>query len=151
MSHFATAEPTFTCTYDTVHQRLHGCWHGPVTDAELYEHYADLMALAEIHENCRFWQLDMVARNWQHKGFGWWFSNEFAPMAHAALGGPLFIAYVLGAAHHAAANSPGNQVIQHNCAAADVYPFLFEDPECAQEWLVHQQAHDEKTRSRPIA
>ena len=147
----ATAEANFTCTYDAVRQQLYGCWHGPATDAELYENYAELMALAEAHGGCRFWLLDMVARNWHQSGFGWWFRNEFAPLAHATLGGPLFIAYVLGAAHQAIVNSPGTQVTQHNCAAADVYPFFFEHAECAQEWLTHQQTHDEKLRSRPIA
>jgi hypothetical protein len=151
MPHFATAEPTFTCTYDTAHQRLHGCWHGPVTDADLYEHYAELMSLAEAHDCCRFWQLDMVARNWHQSDFGRWFGNEFAPLAHAALGGPLFIAYVVSPAHYAAANKPSTQATQHNCAAFDVYPFFFDQVDCAQEWLAHQQAHDEKTRSRPVA
>ena len=143
---FTTAAGNFTCTYDAVRRQLLACWHGPVTDTELYEHYAELMALAECHDGCRFWQLDMVARNWHPSGFGRWFGNEFAPLAHAALGGSLFIAYVLSPAHHAIVNSPSTQATQLSCAAHDVYPFYFDQAAAAQDWLAHQQAHDELTR-----
>jgi hypothetical protein len=145
----ATADATFTYTYDATRQQVLACWAGPVTDAELYAHYAELLALAEDHDCCRFWQLDMVARNWHTSAFGRWFGQDFAPLAHAGLGQPLFIAYVLSPAHHTLANRLGTQATQHNCAAYDVYPFFFDSEEGAQEWLAHQQAHDEDTRHQP--
>ncbi len=142
----ATADRLFTCAYDAVRRQLLGCWHGPTTEAELYEHYAELMALAETHGNCRFWQLDMVARNWPAPAFGRWFGNEFAPLAHAALRGPLFMAYIVSPAHAAQAGITATQATQHNCATCDVYPFFFDNPTDAQEWLAHQQAHDQGAR-----
>lgn len=145
----AISDYNFTYTYDASRRQLLGCWHGPVTETELYTHYAELMALAEAHDYCRFWQLNMVARDWHASGFGRWFGHDFAPSAHAALGRPLFIAYVLNPAHRKIADSPSTQATQHNCAAADVYPFFFDSEECAQQWLAHQQAHDEETRRRP--
>lgn len=149
MAPAATFDDKFTSTYDASRRQLVACWRYPATDIELYEQYAELMALAETHDCCRFWQLDMVARNWHTPAFGRWFGHEFAPLAHAALGKPLFIAYILEAQHQPFANSPGTQATQSSCATHDVYPFFFEEEGSAQEWLAHQQAHDEDTRTRP--
>lgn len=149
MSAAATSDCKFTCLYDASRRQLLACWHAHITDVELYEHYAELMALAEAHANCRFWLLDERARNASSSTFGRWFGNEFAPLAHAAFGRPLFIAYVVMAEHREVIASLGAQAMQHSCAAHDVYPFYFDSFAEAQAWLWHQQAHDEETRIRP--
>ena len=121
---------------------LRGCWHGTVTADDLYGHYAELMAAAETHGNCRFWLLDMRLRNWHTSSFSRWFGNEFAELAHITLGQPIFMAYVLHPNHRAIADSPGMQAVQCHCAAHGVYPFFFDHDAAALDWLMHQQAHD---------
>lgn len=132
---------TFSVHYDPATQQVHACWCGAVPDADLYGHYAELMATAEAHGNCRFWLLDAQARTNSSPAFGRWMGNEFAPLAYAALGQPLFLAYVVPPAHRAAISSPAGQAMQHSCAAHSVYSFYFDDLVPAQEWLAHQQAH----------
>ena len=143
MPNSTLASSHFDLAYDLGSQRLVGCWHGAVTEKDLYLHYAELMAAAEAHGNCRFWLLDMRERNWHTPGFGRWFGNDFAEMAHATLGQPLFIAYVLSLSHKVIVDSPGVQVTQYQCAAYSVYPFFFDSEAAALDWLAHQQAHDE--------
>lgn len=145
----ATSPASFVCTHDTAHRQVRACWTGPTTDAELYAHYAELMALAEAHGGCRFWLLDVRGRNVSSSVLGRWFGNEFAPLAHAAFGKPLFLAYVADPQHRSSVNSPGAQAMQHSCAAHDVYSFYFDSLPAAQDWLAHQQAHDEEARRRP--
>jgi hypothetical protein len=136
-----TADFTFSATYDPATQQVHAHWRGIVPDADLYAHYAELMAIAEAHDNCCYWLLDAQARTNSSPTFGRWMGNEFAPLAHAALGQPLFLAYVVSPAHRAAVGGPAGQAMQHSCAAHSVYSFYFEDMAPAQEWLAHQQAH----------
>jgi hypothetical protein len=133
---------TFGLTYEAATQQLHGCWRSPVPEDDLYGHYAELMDAAEMHQNCRFWLLDMRARNWHAPNFGWWFGNEFAAIAQQVLGQSLFIAYVLSPTHKALADSLSVQATQCNCAAYGVYPFFFDNEAAARDWLAHQQAHD---------
>ncbi len=137
----AIADFTFIATYDPATQQVHARWCGAVPDADLYAHYAELMALAEAHGNCRYWLLDAQGRGNASPAFGRWMGNEFAPLAYAALGQPLFLAYVVNPAHRAAISSPAGQAMQHSCAAHSVYSFYFEELAPAQEWLAHQQAH----------
>lgn len=144
-----TPSYTFSLTYDAAARQLHSCWRGTTTDDELYAHYAELMAAAEAHDYCRFWLLDMRERNWHASGFGRWFGNEFAAIAHQVLGQPLFIAYVLNPTHKAIADSPGVQATQYNCAAHGVYPFFFDNEAAARDWLAHQQALDTPGQAAP--
>jgi hypothetical protein len=136
-----TADFTFTATYDAGTNQVRAHWRGAVPDADLYAHYAELMAIAEANGNCCFWLLDAQARANSTPTFGRWMGNDFAPLAYAALGQPLFMAYVVSPAYRAAVSSPAGQAMQHSCAAHSVYSFYFEDLEPAQEWLAHQQAY----------
>jgi hypothetical protein len=141
MPSYCNADFTFSVSYDAAVQQVHAYWCGPVLDDDLYGHYAELMATAEAHGNCRFWLLDVQDRTTSSPTFGRWFGNEFAPLAHAVFGRPLFIAYAVSPAHRASITSPATQAMQHSCAAHDVYSFYFEGLEPAREWLAHQQAH----------
>ena len=58
----------------------------------------------------------------------------------AALGRPVFIAYVLSPRHQASAEGAGAQATQCACARHDVYPCFFTDEEAALDWLRYQQA-----------
>lgn len=133
----------FTLTYDAATSRLLGHWPACVADHALRAQYADLLTAASAHGNCRFWLLDLRARDWHTPDFGRWYSEVFAPATHAALHQPVFIAYVLRSAHYAIANTPGVQATQRGCAAHGVYPFFFDSETAAHEWLAHQQALDE--------
>lgn len=137
------SEPTtFQLHYDVAAKLLRGGWSAPVLDADLRGHYIGLLAQAQAYGNCRYWLLDLRQRNWHMPSFGQWISTEFAAAAHAALGQPLFIAYVLGPRHQTAAEAPRSQTAQCDCTQHDVYPYFFASEEAALDWLRHQQAFD---------
>jgi len=140
------ADYTFTLTYDAGAQQLLAHWRGSVPEANLYAHYAELMALAEAHGNCRFWLLNVGERNWHTPGFRHWFANEFVGLLHAAMQQPVFMAYVVSAAQAELVKTPVIQAVEHNSAQHDVYPFFFGSEAAARDWLAHQQAHDEASR-----
>lgn len=131
----------FQLDYDATARLLRGTWPSSVLDADLRAHYAELLAEARTY-GCRFWLLDMRERNWHMPAFGRWYSTEFAAAVRAALGQPVFIAYVLSPSHQAMAESPQVQATQRGAAAHDVYPYFFGDEFAALEWLRHQQAFD---------
>jgi hypothetical protein len=144
----ATSSDAFTFTYDPALRQLHGLWTSPVTEADLYAHYAELVAAAEAHGNCRFWLLDLRARNWHTPRFSRWYANEFSALVAAAVGQPLYIGYLVGPAHAAPAGSLLTQVMQGNSAAHGLHPYYTEQEAAAREWLLHKQLLDPQEQAR---
>jgi hypothetical protein len=134
-------------TYEPAQRLLYGCWKKPVTETHLYAHYAELVAAAEAHGNCRFWLLDLRARNWHTPRFGRWYANEFAALASAAVGQPLYIAYLVGPSHTEAAGGLLTQVMQGNSAAHGLYPHYTQDEATARAWLRQQQQIDPREQA----
>jgi hypothetical protein len=137
-----TVSQTFELYYEAAHKLLRGTWTAPVLDADLRSHYAELLALAQRH-GCYHWLLDMRARNWHMPSFGRWFSTEFAAEAHAALGQPLYIGYLLSARHQALEESDREQAAQHTCLQHQLYLAAFTADTAEAEalaWLQQQQA-----------
>ncbi|MDO7887065.1 hypothetical protein [Hymenobacter cheonanensis] len=134
-----TETDTFHLRHDAAAQLLRGHWPAPVLDADLRSHYAELLAQAQEHAGCRYWLLDMRRRAWHMPSFDTWFSAGFAAEVQAALGQPVFIAYVLSPRHQTAAESTRTQVAQRACAQHDVYPCFFAEEDAALAWLHHQQ------------
>lgn len=130
---------TFQVCYLPAERLLRGAWTTQTLDADIRDHYSELIALAQEHD-CRYWLLDMRQRNWHMPSFGQWFSTEFAPLVHAALGQPLFVAYILSPRHRAVAESMRIQACQRGCAQHDVYTYYFENEEAARDWLHYQQS-----------
>ena len=131
---------TFQLTYDDANSLLLGTWPGQVLDVELRHQYEELLVAAQRHGSCRYWLLDMRARNWHMPSFGRWFGADFAAAVHRALGQPVFIGYVLSPRHREAASTPRTQATQRGCATHNVYPYFFDSPDAALDWLRHQQA-----------
>lgn len=131
----------FAFEHDAAARRLRVAWGSSMAEAEMRAQYRALLATAAA-ARCRFWLLDLRARNWHTVSFGRWFSEEFAPQVHAALHGSAFLAYVLDPALHGAVSSPNAQATQCGCAEHDVYPFFFDSELAAVAWLQHQQSLD---------
>ncbi|HET9502289.1 MAG TPA: hypothetical protein VFO93_02025 [Hymenobacter sp.] len=133
---------TFTFSYENATHCLLARWHGTVPDADLYAHYAELMATAEAHGYCRWWLLDIRARSWPTPSFRHWMNTEFAPLAQAALIKPLSIAYLIADEQNEHIAQAGIQNVRHNLAGHDVQPAFFNSEAAALAWLAQQQAQD---------
>ena len=131
---------TFQAQYVPAEKLLCGAWTAPTLDVDIRDHYSEVLAQAQEHGGCRYWLLDLRQRNWHMPSFGQWFSTDFAPTAHAVLGQPLFVAYLLSPRHRAIAESDRAQACQRRCAQHDVYTYYFADEDAAFDWLRHQQA-----------
>lgn len=140
MPTYHTPHYTFTYSYDPTTRCVHARWHGTVPDADLYAHYAELMATAEANGHCRWWLFDVRARNWPSTSFRHWLNAEFVPLAKAALGEPLFLAFVVGDGQYENISLAGLQNVQNNLAGHDVQPGFFESEAAARAWLAQQQA-----------
>lgn len=139
----STSLPTrFSFAHDPATSCLRAHWAGPVAEAHLRTQYADLLAAASAHGNCCFWLLDLRQRNWSSPEFGRWFSDVFAPAAHAALHQSVFVACILSSAQRKPANTAAVHTSQRVCTAHGLYTFFFDDEANAREWLAHQQEHD---------
>ena len=139
MSTVASSSASFSFAYHPTSQQLRGEWVGPVVDADMRRHYGELLAEARAHGNCRFWLLDLRRRNWHDLGFPAWYQEVLVPTLHAALGQPVFIAYVLDPVRRDVADNVCVQDTQRNCAAHDVYPYFFDNEADARAWLAYQQ------------
>jgi hypothetical protein len=128
----------FQLHYDAATRLLCGTWLAPVLDADLRSHYAELLEAARQIGSC-YWLLDMRQRNWHMPSFSRWFSQEFGAAVQAAIGRPVFVAYVLSPRHQTAAEEIRTQLCQRESAAHDFYPYFFADESAALDWLRHQQ------------
>lgn len=131
-------QDVFQLLYDATAGLLRGGWLGPVLDADLRSHYAQLVQAAQPH-GCCYWLLDMRRRNWHMPGFRHWFCTEFVAAVRAALAQPVFIAYVLSPRHRGASETTGEQAAQQRSREQQVYPGAFADEAAALAWLRQQQ------------
>lgn len=132
-------QTVFQFYYDAAADLLHGSWPAPVLDADLRGHYAELLRAARQHGHCCYWLLDMRQRNWHMPSFGQWVSTEFAPAVQAALGQPIFVAYILSPRHHSAAARTHEQRAQQETRAQHMHSDAFADEAAARAWLRQQQ------------
>lgn len=99
--------------------------------------YQAILAEAKTHGNCRFWLLDLRRRPLDGPDLNEWFRDQFSLQVAAALGGPLFTAYLAGPHQRLAAESTEMERHLRHAATLDSYP-LFYDNE-AVSWLCDQQ------------
>jgi len=142
MSCISSPRSMFDTMYSTTQRLLLDRWHGPVDFTQLPGHYTSLLALAQQHQGCRFWLLDLRACAWSTPMLSPLFSHYFALHAGGVLGCPLFIAYVLPPAPYALAQASTPDHLLRLCAAHQVYPSFFEAKADALAWLHHQQGLD---------
>ena len=133
------SQAVFQFHYDAAADLLQGGWPGPVLDADLRGHYAELLLAAQQHGGCCYWLLDMRGRNWHMPSFGHWFTTEFIAAVHVALGQPVFIAYLLSPRHRSAAETTREQLAQQASRERQVYPSAFADEVAARAWLQQQR------------
>ena len=131
-------QDVFQLTYREADGLLHGCWLAPVLDADLRIHYGELLQEAQLVGNCRYWLLDIRRRNWHMPSFGHWANTEYVPAVRAALGSPIFVAYVMSPRHLSAATRPQDRRTQEQIRDQELYSESFADEAAARTWL-HQQ------------
>ncbi|GAA4357477.1 hypothetical protein GCM10023185_22230 [Hymenobacter saemangeumensis] len=140
----AALSTTFQIVPEPANGLLTAQWAQAVAnpDADLRSDYAQLLAEAHRQSNCRFWLLDLRGRNWHAPSFGPWFAHDYARQVARALGGPVFIAYVLAPQHRPIAESEATATTQRAAAAHDLYPYFFDNETDARSWLCDQQELD---------
>lgn len=137
----------FSFFYESDSHILRGSWPGPVPQTQLPACYEAMLTAAQAQGNCHFWLLDMRPRNWHSAEFAHWFVTEFAARAVAALGQPLFIAYVVAGEQQVPVESTATDTMLRQVASANCYPFYFRDEASALAWLHDQQAADHPAAS----
>ena len=125
---------------------LIGRWLQATPPPELQGTYQAMLAAARVHGNCRFWLLDLRRRPLAGPDLNEWFRQQFTPQLAAALGGPLFTAYLAGPHQRAAAESAEMELHLRHVATLDSYPLFYDDEAEAVTWLCEQQ---ERAGGRP--
>lgn len=118
---------------------LIGRWLQALPPPELQGTYEAMLAAARAHGGCRFWLLDLRRRPLAGPDLNEWFRDQFSPQLAAALGGPLFTAYLAGPHQRLAAESEEMELHLRHEATLDSYPLFFDNEADAVSWLVAQQ------------
>ena len=134
-------QDVFQLRYDAAAGLLHGRWRAPVLDADLRLHYGQLLHEAQLAGGCRYWLLDIRRRNWHMPSFGQWANTELVPAVLAALGAPVFVAYVMSPRHLSAATRPQDERTREEIRAQQLISESFADEAAARAWL-HQQRQE---------
>ena len=118
---------------------LRATWSRPAVPHELSSFYEELLVCARESGNCRFWLLDLSQRNWAEPSFLQWLGQEFVGQATAALGGPIFVAFLIAPQHLSQLKS--SYIADIRCRATEVnfYFTFFENAALAVDWLRDQQ------------
>ena len=142
-SAFSSAIDTFTITYDPQHELLRARWTQPLSDEELQATLLALLAAAQTHANCRYWLLDVRQRPIASVAFRRWARQVLHPQLRAALGGPVFAAFLVTPAQRPAVENPAMDEYLRAAAAQELYPYYFEEEPAALSWLHDQQERDQ--------
>lgn len=118
---------------------LIGRWLRELPPPELQGTYETMLATARANGNCRYWLLDLRRRPLAGPGLNEWFRDQFTPQVTAALGGPLFTAYLAGPHQTLAAESAEMELYLRHAATLDSYPFFYDEEAEAMNWLREQQ------------
>ena len=118
---------------------LIGRWLQNLPPPELQGTYEAMLAAAQAHGNCRFWLLDLRRRPVAGPDLNAWFRDQFSPRIAAALGGPLFTAYLAGPHQRPAVESNDMELYFRREAAVNAFPQLFENEVEAVTWLRAEQ------------
>ena len=140
---FALPSDVFSLAYEPRTDILRGSWAGPLPASALPGCYAQLLAAAHAHGRCRFWLLDLQARNWSDEAFNRWFAAQFMPQVLTTLGQPLFMACVVQPGQRPNVEDGRTEQFLRQLAGRNIYPFYFATEADARAWLYDQQAGEE--------
>ena len=118
---------------------LVGRWLQALPPSALQGTYEAMLAAAREHDNCRFWLLALPRRPLVGPNLNEWFCDQFSPRLAAALGGPLFTAYLAGPHQRVAAESAEMELHMCREATLDSYPLFYDNEADAMDWLGEQQ------------
>ena len=117
---------------------LVGRWGYQPDPAELPAAYQELMAVG-VRDRCRFWLQDIRRRTHNDPATTHWLLTEYFPSMAQRLGGPLFVAYLVGPAlHQSIVQTPGfvpRAAYADRSFAVD----FFGDEGAAIHWLATEQ------------
>ena len=117
---------------------LIGCWLQALPPPEQQGMYEAMLAAAQANGSHRFWLLDLCRRPLAGQGLNEWFRDQFSPQIAAALGGPLFTAYLAGPYQRQAAENAEMEFHLCHAASLDSYPLFYDDEAGAVAWLSEQ-------------
>jgi hypothetical protein len=129
----------FSLEYRSDLDILIGRWLQALPPPELQGTYEAMLAEAKASGNSRFWLLDLRRRPLAGPHLNDWFREQFTPQLAAALGGPLFTAYLAGPHQRLAAESAEMELYLRHAATLDSYPLFFDNESDAISWLTDQQ------------
>jgi len=140
---FALPSDMFSLAYEPRTDILRGSWAGPQPASALPGCYVQLLAAAHAHGRCRFWLLDLQARNWSDDSFARWFAAQFIPQVLSTLSQPVFIACIVQPEQRAHVENDRTELLLRQVADCNVYPFYFVTEADARAWLADQQAGEQ--------
>ncbi len=135
----------FHLAYEPGSDTLAAAWPRSLPMELLPACYEALLAAAQAQHSCRFWLLDIRQRNWHSAEFGHWFITEFVPRAVAALGQPLFMAFLVADEQQQFIESAATDTILRQAAKLNCFPFYFNYEEAALAWLRDQRDAEQAT------
>jgi len=145
---FALPSDVFSLAYEPRTDILRGSWAGPLPASALPECYAQLLEAACAHGRCRFWLLDLQARNWSDDSFNRWFTAQFIPQVLSTLGQPVFLACVVRPGQRTHVEDGRTGLLLRQVAGCNIYPFYFATEADARAWLADQQAGEQPAPDR---
>jgi hypothetical protein len=129
---------SFSLTYLPDERLLIGRWLRPVSLADIKTHYAALLEVAQAHDNCRHWLLDVRRRQLNDPAVVQWFGQEFSPKLPALLDQPVVIAYFSMVNQDFASEDPNLwENIKQGAMQGSRYCYFNQESE-ALAWLTQQ-------------
>lgn len=118
---------------------LLGTWHRPVASADLQRGYEALLTAAR-QQAARFWLLDLRLRGVSSEDDTLWVLEDFLPRLLPALGGPVFIAFLIPEAQLSTAGDPADGELM--AATPSYHVRLFASEKAAGAWLARRRQHE---------
>ncbi|GAA3975035.1 hypothetical protein [Hymenobacter antarcticus] len=138
----------FALTYEPAPNLLVGRWLRDITDRSLLPPQEELLTVAQHHNRCRFWLLDMRSQQDFSSLLLEWLGSLLAQQVVSVLGSPVFIACVADESHRAEIESIGTETLLRQQAAHEFYPYFFHDEAAARIWLTESQDHEHRPPQR---
>jgi hypothetical protein len=131
--------PSFSFSYDPQAGIIWARWMEPLDEQQLKETFLALLGAARAHEGCRFFLLDIRHRPVAGPAQLQWAQQVLHPQLSAALGEPVFLAFVIAPGQRPHIEHPNIDTYLRAATTTDIYPYYFETEEAALSWLRHQQ------------
>lgn len=114
---------------------LRGTWLRPVGSLDLRRGYEDLLTAAR-RQSARFWLVDVRQRGVSSEDDTLWVLDEFLPRLAPALGGPVFLAFLMPSAQLATAGEEDGELM---VSTPQYHVRLFGREKAATAWLARRR------------